>query len=177
MEPAVKPAAKSTRTGIVGVLATPATFQGELFASVVDRFANGVTVLQDTCPGLVSKIEKGDLVSGDTREILKNALTPMLQQGVDQVVIGCTHYLFVLPLIKEILGEQVEIIDPSPAIARQTGRVLRANELLNQTKVPGEVQYLTSGDPEALSIMLPLLVGEKRFVGGLDWENGFLKRP
>ena len=177
MEPAVKPAAKSTRTGVVGVLATPATFQGELFASVVDRFANGVTVLQDTCPGLVSKIEKGDLVSGDTREILKNALTPMLQQGVDQVVIGCTHYPFVLPLIKEILGEQVEIIDPSPAIARQTGRVLRANELLNQTKDPGEVQYLTSGDPEALSIMLPLLVGEKRFVGGLDWENGFLKRP
>ncbi|RME06215.1 MAG: glutamate racemase, partial [Anaerolineae bacterium] len=77
MEPAVKPAAERTRSGVVGVLATPATFQGELYASVLERFARGVTVLQDTCPGLVEQIERGDLDGERTRAILERALRPM----------------------------------------------------------------------------------------------------
>jgi glutamate racemase len=177
MEPAVKPAAENTHTGIVGVLATPATFQSELFASVLDRFADGVTVIQDTCPGLVSRIEEGDLDSSKTRQILKNALTPMIHQGVDQVVIGCTHYPHVSPLIKEIVGANVEIIDPSQAVARQTGRILRANQLLNPGKNPGKVQFFTSGDPKAFANILAKLVGEKESVEGLEWERGLLKRP
>jgi len=91
MEPAVKPAAEHTHTGKVGVLATPATFQGELYASVVERFAHGVTLYQDTLPGLVAQIEAGHLKGGKTREILENALKPMLAEGIDTVVLGCTH--------------------------------------------------------------------------------------
>jgi len=116
MEPAVKPAAEQTVTGVVGVLATVATFQGELYASVVERFAKGVTVLQDTCPGLVAQIEAGNLEGRETREILEKALQPMLAQGIDTVVMGCTHYPFVIPLIQQIAGANVRVIDPAPAV-------------------------------------------------------------
>ena len=129
MEPAVKPAAETSRSGIVGVLATPATFQGALYASVIERFAQGVTVLQHTCPGLVAQIEAGDLASGKTRAILQDALRPMLAQGIDTVVLGCTHYPFVIPLIEEISGPGVRVIDPAPAVARQVERLLNERDL------------------------------------------------
>jgi glutamate racemase len=128
MEPAVKPAAEHTQTGMVGVLATPATFQGALYASVVERFANGVTLLQDTCPGLVAQIETGNLDAPETRAILETALLPMLAKGIDTVVLGCTHYPFVIPLIQKIVGAKVRVIDPAPAVARQVGRLLEADE-------------------------------------------------
>lgn len=112
MEPAVKPAAEETHTGVIGVLATPVTFQGELYASVVERFAKDVTVLQDICPGLVGQVEKGQLETPETREILEHALTPMIEKGIDTVVMGCTHYPFVIPLIQQIVGPEVRVIDP-----------------------------------------------------------------
>jgi len=91
MEPAVKPAAEHTHSGVVGVLATPATFQGALYASVVERFASGVRVLQHTCPGLVAQVEKGEFDSPETYRILEDALTPMMLQGIDTVVLGWAH--------------------------------------------------------------------------------------
>jgi glutamate racemase len=91
MEPAVKPAAEYTHSGTVGVLATPATFQGALYNSVVERFAHGVQILQDTCPGLVDQIEAGELETAETVTIIKKALTPMLAAKIDTVVLGCTH--------------------------------------------------------------------------------------
>ncbi|MGZ3948797.1 MAG: glutamate racemase, partial [Flavisolibacter sp.] len=103
MEPAIKPAAEYTKTGRVGVLATPATFQGGLYASVVERFAENVTLLQSTCPGLVQQIEKGELENRKTRIILESALHPMMEKGIDTIVLGCTHYPFVIPLIREIV--------------------------------------------------------------------------
>ncbi len=107
MEPAVKPAAEQTSTGKVGVLATPATFQGALYASVVERFANGVELFQNTCNGLVQEIERGNLDGVETRKILDDALLPMLEKNIDTVVLGCTHYPFVIPLVQEIVGEKV----------------------------------------------------------------------
>ena len=104
MEPAVKPATKKTHSGVVGVLATPATFQGELFASVVERFGKNVKILQSTCPGLVNEIEAGRLNGKKTGRILEEAIQPMLAEGADTLVLGCTHYPFVLPLIREIAG-------------------------------------------------------------------------
>ena len=160
MEPAVKPAAERTLSGVVGVLATPATFQGKLYASVIERFARDVTVLQATCPGLVSQIENGELDSDATRAILENALHPMIARGIDRVVMGCTHYPFVIPLIKEISGPEVEVIDPAPAVARQVGSVLLARGLASAESALGAVQYLTTGDPHKLSSLLPLLLGE-----------------
>jgi glutamate racemase len=175
MEPAVKPAAEQTESGVVGVLATPATFQGELYASVVERFANGVTVLQDTCSGLVGQIEKGALDLPVTREILERALAPMLENGIDRVVMGCTHYPFVIPLIEEIVGPQVEVIDPAPAVARQVGRVLNQRGLLNIAATPGQVQYLTSGNAAKFSELLGALLREKSPVGRVNWQSRGLR--
>jgi glutamate racemase len=124
MEPAVKPAAEHSESRVVAVLATPATFQGALYASVVERFASGVTLLQETCPGLVEQIEAGDLVGSKTKQILAKALLPMLARGADTVVLGCTHYPFVIPLIQDLAGPEVRVIDPAPAVARQVRRVL-----------------------------------------------------
>ncbi len=176
MEPAVKPAAETTQTGRVGVLATPATFQGALYASVIERFANGVTVLQDTCPGLVAQIEAGKLHHPATRQILEKALRPMLAAGIDTVVLGCTHYPFVIPLIQEISGPGVRVIDPAPAVARQARRVLDAGDNLAPVH-PGwptqpPVQYLTSGDPAALESLLPIMVGETGAVRSIRWRDG-----
>jgi glutamate racemase len=174
MEPAVKPAAERTQTGRVGVLATPATFQGELYASVVERFASGVQVLQNTCPGLVEQIEAGKLDEIETRVILEKALHPMLEQDIDTVVLGCTHYPFVIPLIQEIAGPQVRVIDPAPAIARQVGRLLDAHQLhasSDTASMPAPVHFLTSGDPERLQALLPHLWGEAAQVAGVQWRS------
>jgi len=147
MEPAVKPAAELSVTRKVGVLATPTTFQGRLYASVVERFAGDLTLLTSTCPGLVSQIEKGFLDGPETRQILQDALHPMLEQGIDAIVLGCTHYPFVIPLIRHIVGEQVRVIDPAPAVARQVERVLDEQGLRQEAvHNPGRVTFLTSGD-------------------------------
>jgi glutamate racemase len=157
MEPAIKPAAETTRSGVVGVLATPATFQGALYASVVERFAHDVTVLQDTCQGLVGQIEAGNLDGPETRRILEQALRPMLEQGIDTVVLGCTHYPFVIPLIEQIVGPGVRVIDPAPAVARQTGRLLAQHSLLTENEEPAGMRFLTSSSPAGLQAMLTRL--------------------
>ena len=171
MEPAVKPAAEHTRTGKVGVLATPATFQGALYASVVERFANGVELFQNTCLGLVQKIEQGNLSGHETRRILEAALLPMLEKNIDIVVLGCTHYPFVIPLIQQIVGENVRVIDPAPAIAKQTERLLEARDIRNPSRSIGEIKFYTSGKAEDLKSMLPMLLGESGHVEKIEWIN------
>ena len=175
MEPAVKPAAEQTLSGKVGVLATPSTFQGELYASVVERFAHDVQLYQNTCPGLVQQIEKGYLDTPKTRRILTGALEPMLKEGVDTLVMGCTHFPFVIPLIKQIAGEDVRVIDPAPAVARQVQRVLAARELLTTRISAGKSVFLTSGDNAKLHALLPKLIGLDGEVGQLHWEAGSLR--
>jgi glutamate racemase len=179
MEPAVKPAAETTRTGVVGVLATPATFQGALYASVVERFASGVTLLQHTCPGLVAQIEAGELDAPWTRRILEDALEPMLARGIDTVVLGCTHYPFVIPLIQDITGPGVRVIDPAPAVARQVARVLETHGLVAPVQQPllpdpyplisAPVEFFTTGDAAGLRSLLPRLLGEEGEVRQLHW--------
>jgi glutamate racemase len=171
MEPAVKPAAEQTHSGRVGVLATPATFQGALYASVVERFANGVQLFQDTCPGLVAQIEAGDLDGPRTRQILESALIPMLELGIDTVVLGCTHYPFVIPLIEDIAGPSVRVIDPAPAVARQTARLLKARGLTRSGGKPGSVRFITSGRAEMMKPLLPALFGENGDVETAAWVD------
>lgn len=166
MEPAVKPAAEHTHTGVVGVLATPATFQGALYASVVERFARDVRVLQATCAGLVECIEAGDLDGPAPRRILTNALQPMLAAGIDAVVLGCTHYPFVTPLIAELAGPGVRVIDPAPAVARQAARLYPG---ASSGAAPGAVRLLTTGAPAAFQRLLPRLWTEPGIVAPLRW--------
>ena len=169
MEPAVKPAAEKTQTGVVGVLATPATFQGALYASVVERFAAGVTLLKDTLPGLVERIEAGDLHGPGTRAILDAALKPMLAKRIDTIVLACTHFPFVIPLIQEIVGSQVRVIDPAPAVARQTMRLLEARSLRRSAIGRPQLDFFTSGDPEQLKTLLKMWLGIKSDVRMLTW--------
>jgi glutamate racemase len=170
MEPAVKPAAEKTRSGVVGVLATPATFQGALYASVVERFAQGVTLIPDTCPGLVTQIEAGELDAPQTHRILEQALRPMLAAGIDTIVLGCTHYPYVTAQIARIAGPGVRIIDPAPAIAHQVGRVLGFNAGVNAPeKERGTVVLYTTGPVERLQTILPNFWHEPAQVLPLRW--------
>ncbi len=177
MEPAVKPAAETTRSGVVGVLATPATFQGALYASVVERFANGVRLLQDTCPGLVGQIETGQPDSPETNAILHRALEPMLAESIDTVVLGCTHYPFVIPQIEKIAGPGVRVIDPAPAVARQARRLLEnqtgapATTLPEGGDAPGYTAYRTTGDPVRFGETLRQLLGMQAVAQKLRWEG------
>ena len=175
MEPAVKPAAESTHSGVVGVLATPATFQGQLYASVIERFAHGVRVLQDTCPGLVMEIDRGNLDTAQVYAILEGALKPMLEEGIDTVVLGCTHFPFVIPVIESIVGPGVRVIDPSPAIARQVERLLEENSLLSQSPEKGQVEYYSTGDPGQMQVLLPRLAGDAGGVQTLVWDQDRLR--
>jgi glutamate racemase len=158
MEPAVKPAALTSRSQKVGVLATPATFQGELFASVVERFAQGIEVIQQTFPGLVEKVEQLELDSPETRAILSKGILPLLDRGIDTLVLACTHYPFLLPLIQEIAGADITIIDPSPAIARQTKRVWEQQGFTSQDTKKGNVVYCSTLDPVRLAFVAKQLI-------------------
>jgi glutamate racemase len=179
MEPAVKPAAESTHSGVVGILATPATFQGEMYASVVERFGTGVTLLQETCPGLVEQVEKGELTASLTREILEHALRPMLEQGIDTVVMGCTHYPFVIPLVNQIVGSNVRVIDPAPAVVRQAVRLLDMKGLRNKGLTPGRLRFYTSGDAGQFQAQLPVLLGETGETWQITWwgTGSVIRKP
>ena len=175
MEPAVKPAAEQSLSRKIGILATEATFQTAMYASVVDRFAHGVMLMEDPCPGLVSQIEKGNLAGKETRAILTRALEPMVNAGVDTIVMGCTHYPFVIPLIHELAGSQLRIIDPAPAVARQVRRVLEANNLLNPGSDAAMVRFVTSGDVAQFQQALHLLIGVEAPVEKAFWQGEEIK--
>jgi glutamate racemase len=170
MEPAVKPAAEQTQTGVVGVLATPATFQGELFNSVVERFAQGVTVLPQVCPGLVQQIEAGDLDSPQTEAMLRGWVEPLLAQNIDALVLGCTHYPFVIPMLEKICGPGVRVIDPAPAVARQVERVVSHQPSVVSSQ-RAEVVYYTSGETAAFERAVRQLGMEAGAVRGVRWEG------
>ncbi len=131
MEPAVKPAATATRSGVVGVLATQATFSSPRYSELMDRYGYHITVLEDPCLGLVERIEAGEIESAETKAFLQGILQPLLDQGADAIVLGCTHYPLVRPLIEEIVGPEVEVIDPAPSVAMHLKYRLERNGLLN----------------------------------------------
>lgn len=159
MEPAVKPAAEQSDGGVVGVLATKATFQGELYASVVDRHAASVRVMERAGNGLVELIEAGELDGPEIESVLHGHLAPMLAAGVDTLVLGCTHYPFIAATIGRILGDGVRLIDPAPAVARQLGRVLARNGLLAAAESAATTAYFTTGSASRLSLQVERLLG------------------
>jgi glutamate racemase len=176
MEPAIKPAAEHTRTGHVGVIATEATFQGELFASLMDRFATGITVHTQTCPALVPLVEAGELCSERTRVALKGYLAPLLDVGIDELVLGCTHYPFLRPLIEQVVGAGVEIVDPAPAVARQTVRVLVGRGWLAERNREITHRFYTSADPGRFRTALRDLVGLDTEVQQAAWDGAGVLR-
>lgn len=156
MEPAVKPAAAATRSGVVGVLATTGTLQSAKFAALLDRFATDVRVITQPCPGLVELIESGDLHSPQLRALLKHYVDPLLANGCDTIILGCTHYPFLKPMLKSMIPENISLIDTGAAVARQLQRLLAERDLLAEG--PNRpVRFWTSADPASLRNTLVLL--------------------
>jgi len=178
MEPAVKPAAEHSQTGVIGVLATQATFQGELYASVVGRFAHGVQVEKQACPEWVLLAEAGDTRSAAAYDAVRRCIGPMLAAGADQLVLGCTHFPFLKDTIQAVAGPGVTIVDPSAAVARQVGRVLDDHDLRQADDHAGHVIYTSSGEIGAFRRVLGALVGaqiaDSADVRGVRWANGQL---
>jgi glutamate racemase len=171
MEPAIKKAVETTVTGSIGVLATPATFQGELYNSVVERFGKDVEIYKDTCLGLVEQIEKGNFEGKETHVILERALRPMLENGIDTVVLGCTHYPFVIPQIREIVGNEINVIDPTGAIVRQVAHMLTENDLASRSEGEKQVEIFTSGSKENIKIILDKLFNKDFNITKVDWSD------
>lgn len=160
MEPAVKPAVAQTRSGVVGVLATGAALAGEKFHRLLAHHAQGVRVITQPCPGLVEQVERGDLDGGETRRLVQQYTDPLLAQGADVLVLGCTHYPFLRPLIQAVVGPNVILVDTGAAVARQTQRVLEREQLLRQAEAPGRIRWISSGDAELLQPLYSRLVAE-----------------
>jgi glutamate racemase len=173
MEPAVKPAAENTQSGVIGVITTKATYQGELFASTVDRFANNIQVVTQVCPEFVTLVEAGKLDGPEVERVARSYLRPLLEAKVDELVLGCTHFPFLSPVIQRLVGEQVEIIDPGPAIARRTEHIIARRR--HTPEHIGHVTYFTSGHQESFRDLATRLTGEvieEQQVVGIKWVDG-----
>jgi glutamate racemase len=166
MEPAVKPAAAATRSGVVGVLATTGTLKSARFAALLDRFANDVRVVTQPCPGLVECIEAGELQAPATRELLQGYVAPLLAEGCDTLILGCTHYPFLRPLLHSLVPESVSLVDTGAAVARQLQRLLDQHDLraLGSAR---PTRYWSSGEPEKLRRVLPVLLNDDSEVASL----------
>ena len=157
MEPAVKPAAAATRSGVVGVLATTGTLQSAKFAALLDRFANDVGHHPAVSwPGGAHR--GGDLDSPQLRQLLHGYVRPLLDAGCDTLILGCTHYPFLRPLLASMVPADVAIIDTGAAVARQLQRLLAARDLLAEGPAR-DTAFWTSAEPQSLNDVLPLLWG------------------
>lgn len=154
IEPAIKPAALQTHTRSIGILATKGTLSSDLFHKTSELFANGIRITEVIGKGLVPLIEQGDLNSSELRELLQNYLQPMLDAKVDHIVLGCSHYPYLIPLMQELLPKEIKIIDSGAAVARQTKAVLEKNELLNHEGFSATHQFYTNTSALTLQKLL-----------------------
>jgi len=159
MEPAVKPAVESTKSGVIGVLATSGTLASDKFTRLVQRFNSHATVVFQPGDGLVEQVEAGELESEKTRALLHKHLAPLLGHGVDTLVLGCTHYPFLTPLIREVAGEGVVILDTGSAIASELKRQLEKLQVCVAEGAEGSIRFFSSGNVERVQPMMSKLWG------------------
>ena len=144
MEPAVKPAAEASKNGIIGVLATVGTLKSAQFAGLLESYGRNVEVVTQGCVGLVECIERGELNSEHTLKLLKKYCKPLLDEGADTIVLGCTHYPFVKALIRQIVGDGVTLIDTGAAVAKHLKKRLATLDLLTQQHQDAKVRFWTN---------------------------------
>ncbi|MFI1771875.1 glutamate racemase [Thalassobellus citreus] len=154
IEPAIKPAALNTKTNAIGILATKGTLTSALFSKTSGLFANDVKTIEQQGEGIVELIENGKLFSDEMKTLLNIYLKPMIDANIDYLVLGCTHYPYLMPLLINILPNQVKIIDSGEAVARQTKAVLEKNSLLNTCYSKAKNEFYTNGNPEVLKSLL-----------------------
>ena len=154
IEPAIKPAALNSQTKAVGILATKGTLSSELFHKTTNLFASNVKVVERIGDGIVELIESGQLYSEAMKELLKEYIKPMIDADIDYLVLGCTHYPYLIPILIELLPTHVKIIDSGEAVARQTKAILEKSNLINTTTIKPKIEFYTNGNPEIMKSLL-----------------------
>ena len=148
MEPAVKPAAEASKNGIIGVLATVGTLKSAQFAALLESYGRNVKVVTQACVGLVECIERGELDTPETKALIRHYTAPLLAEGADTIVLGCTHYPFVKHVIQDVVGDKITLIDTGAAVAKQLKRQLKEKGLLSDSKQKAEVHFWTNSEAE-----------------------------
>lgn len=164
MEPAVKPAAEATRNGIIGVLATVGTLKSAQFAALLESYGRNVEVVTQGCIGLVECIERGELNADGTHDLIRQYCAPLLAHGADTIVLGCTHYPFVRPLIEQVVGQNVVLIDTGAAVAKQLQKRLSESNALSNSRYSNErnsVHFWTNSKAPQASQIIQELWGAK----------------
>ena len=154
IEPAIKPAALQTKTKSIGILATKGTLSSSLFSKTSEQFTSDIKVIEQVGKGIVTLIESGKLVSDEMTLLLHKYLNPMLSQQIDYLVLGCTHYPYLIPQIQKIVGKNVKIIDSGLAVAKQTNAILEKNNLTNFTTDVSKHQFYINTDKNVLESIL-----------------------
>lgn len=154
IEPAIKPAALNSGTGTVGLLATKGTLSSSLFLKTSKDHAGEITIVEKEGIGLVPLIEAGKINSSETKRLLISYIKPMLEANMDHIVLGCTHYPYLIPVLRELLPPHVNIIDCGAAVAKQTLAVLNKENLQNPKNAPGKIQFYTNKDTKILTSFL-----------------------
>jgi glutamate racemase len=154
VQPAIKPAALNSKTKVVGILATKGTLKSDLLLETSQKFAQGVTVVEQVGEGLVSLIENGEIHSQEMTDLLQKYVKPMLDKHIDYLVLGCTHYPLLTSQLQEIMGDKVTIIDSGEAIARQTKNILEQENLINDSNQKGEYQFYSNKNVAVLQEFL-----------------------
>ena len=154
IEPAIKPAALFSKTGAIGILATKGTLTSKLFEKTANEYTKTITTIKQDGEGLVPLIEAGKLNSNELHALLEKYLKPMLQFNIDHLVLGCTHYPYLIPQIKNIVGEQVNIIDSGEAVAKQTKAILEKHGLAASLPNTGKYHFYINADKTVLEAIL-----------------------
>jgi glutamate racemase len=168
MEPAIKPAAAITRGGVIGVLATAATFQGELFGSLIGRFGGNVQIVAKACRGWADLVERAELTGPRAEGLIADHLDPVLAAGADTLVLGCTHYPFLRSLISDRAGPQVAIVDPAPAVARQVALIHNGRSGTDQMS---RLEVQTTANPSYARRLVSDLTGIDQTVTPVTWPR------
>jgi len=169
MEPAIKPAALSSQTGVVGVLATAGTLKASKYLNNKEIYEEDARILEHVGEGFVELVERGVLDGPEAEETVRKSLQPLLDAGADKIVLGCTHYPFLRPVVERLAGENVQVLDPAPAVAKHTIDVMEQEGLLTQaeaadangrTEMPSHrprIELITSGSDESAKRILGLI--------------------
>jgi glutamate racemase len=160
MEPAVKPAAAATKNGIIGVLATVGTLKSAQFAALLESYGRNVKVITQACVGLVECIERGELDTPATKALIRQYTAPLLAEGADTIVLGCTHYPFIAHVIQEVVGDKITLIDTGAAVAKQLNRQLEEKGLLLTENQTSNVQFWTNSSAESAQHVIAQLWGK-----------------